>query len=193
MKREAKVEDEIDSDDEHLAKKAKKVQKRRAVAAGGKVEKKIVKVKTVKKEEGVVQTGVVSVKQEKRKFEKPGQRRETPPKSDPLRMFYESMYVEKQRKGVRSELAENWLVMYGVLETDAAAEIVDRRKSAKGGMLSLSQESSQIKSTKVAAAASANARALSKSRATAKLSKSSPKKKVKASFSAKACKVKARV
>jgi len=70
-----------------------------------------------------------------KKFSKPGQRRDTPPRSDPLRMFYESMYVEKNKRGVRSPLAEAWLVNHGVLDDEAARRYLADKDTLKPGQL----------------------------------------------------------
>jgi len=70
-----------------------------------------------------------------RKFELIGQRRETPGKNEPMRLFYESMYHEKRQKGLRSDLAEGWMLTHGLLEPKTAEEVYDRLnprvKSAK--------------------------------------------------------------
>lgn len=87
--------------------------------------------------QGIVKKRTRGVKKEQEvqngKFEKPGQRRETPPANDPLRLFYHSMYREKVEKGVRSALAEDWMLKHGLLEEDEARRILrDVGKRKKG-------------------------------------------------------------
>eukprot|EP00871_Galdieria_phlegrea_P002980 jgi/Galph1/3683/GphlegSOOS_G2367.1 len=69
---------------------------------------------------------------EVKKFSLPGQRREAPPKNDPLRLFYESMYEEKKRKNVESMLVENWLLIHGLLEYSEAKTIYEKHRLLKG-------------------------------------------------------------
>lgn len=68
------------------------------------------------------------------KFEKLGQRRETPPDNDSSRLFYESMYREKVKKGKRSVLAENWLLRHGLLEDRVAKRILAEVGKKKKGV-----------------------------------------------------------
>jgi hypothetical protein len=62
-----------------------------------------------------------------RKFELPGQRREIPGKSEPLRLFYETMYKERIDLGKPSGLAETWMLHHGLLEPKVAARICAAR------------------------------------------------------------------
>jgi hypothetical protein len=62
-----------------------------------------------------------------RKFELPGQRRETPGKSEPLRLFYETMYKERIDLGKPSELAETWMLHHGLLDPKLAAKVHSAR------------------------------------------------------------------
>jgi hypothetical protein len=62
-----------------------------------------------------------------RKFELPGQRREVPGKSEPLRLFYETMYKERIDLGKPSELAETWMLHHGLLEPKMAARVCAAR------------------------------------------------------------------
>jgi hypothetical protein len=62
-----------------------------------------------------------------RKFELPGQRRETPGKAEPLRMFYESMYKERIDLRKPSELAETWMLHHGLLDAKLAAKVYSAR------------------------------------------------------------------
>lgn len=66
-----------------------------------------------------------------RKFERAGQRRETPPDNDPSRLFYESMYNEKLKLGKTSSLAEQWMLRHGLLEEDVAREILEKLAAGK--------------------------------------------------------------
>lgn len=66
-----------------------------------------------------------------RKFEKPGQKRETPPENDPARLFYESMYAEKMKRGKRSEMAEGWMLKHGLLDDDVANKIIAETEKKK--------------------------------------------------------------
>ncbi|EME27580.1 uncharacterized protein Gasu_48750 [Galdieria sulphuraria] len=66
-----------------------------------------------------------------KKFSKPGQRREPPPKGDPLRLFYESMYEEKKRKNKEATLAETWLLIHGLLDEEQAKVVFEKQRKAK--------------------------------------------------------------
>jgi hypothetical protein len=63
-----------------------------------------------------------------RKFEHPGQRRETPGVNDPLRLFYESMYHERIKLKKPSVLAETWMMHNGLLSPGASAKAFAARK-----------------------------------------------------------------
>ncbi|GJQ14447.1 hypothetical protein GpartN1_g6238.t1 [Galdieria partita] len=63
-----------------------------------------------------------------KRFSNLGQRRETPPKGDPLRLFYESMYEEKKRKKEEATLAETWLLIHGLLEEDQAKSVFEKQR-----------------------------------------------------------------
>lgn len=65
-----------------------------------------------------------------KKFEKPGQRREVPSENDPARLFYQSMYREKRKRGKNSTIAETWMLRHGLLE-DALAKKVWAKLTAK--------------------------------------------------------------
>lgn len=66
-----------------------------------------------------------------RKFEKPGQRRETPPETDPARLFYQSLYAQKLALGKPSPMAETWMLRHGLLEEDVATKVLSRLKAEK--------------------------------------------------------------
>lgn len=66
-----------------------------------------------------------------RRFEKAGQRKETPAENDPSRLFYESMYNEKLALGKRSTLAEQWMLRHGLLDDDVAQEVLRRLAAGK--------------------------------------------------------------
>lgn len=68
-----------------------------------------------------------------RKFEKPGQKRETPPANDPARLFYESMYNEKMRLGKRSEMAESWMLKHGLLDDVMTNKVIRENGRKKKG------------------------------------------------------------
>lgn len=61
-----------------------------------------------------------------RKFEKLGQRRETPPENDPTRLFYQSMYREKVALGKKSLTAESWMLRNGLLDDSEAKKVMAR-------------------------------------------------------------------
>ncbi|GAX73555.1 hypothetical protein CEUSTIGMA_g1006.t1 [Chlamydomonas eustigma] len=62
----------------------------------------------------------VVVKKEKKVFELPGQTRETPPETDPLRKFYTSLLSQRPD----SDMALKWCLMHGLLsEKDAKAAL----------------------------------------------------------------------
>lgn len=61
-----------------------------------------------------------------RRFEKKGQRRETPPDTDPARLFYQSLYEQKLANGKRSAMAESWMLRHGLLEDRVAEEVLSR-------------------------------------------------------------------
>jgi hypothetical protein len=63
-----------------------------------------------------------------RKFEHPGQRRETPGVNDPLRLFYESMYHERIKLKKPSVLAETWMMHNGLLSLGASAKAFAARR-----------------------------------------------------------------
>ncbi|KAJ8907195.1 hypothetical protein NDN08_003676 [Rhodosorus marinus] len=113
----------------------KKKKKKKKKVVSGSVVKNATNVKKVIKSEAARKAGNAEGNAKAKKFSKPGQRRDTPPRSDPLRMFYESMYVEKKKRGVRSPLAEAWLVTYGVLEDEAARRYLADKDTLKPGQL----------------------------------------------------------
>ena len=55
-------------------------------------------------------------------FKKPGQKKETPPKNDPLRIFYTSLLKQKQD----SKMAMQWCLEHGVLGSKQANEVMLR-------------------------------------------------------------------
>lgn len=59
-----------------------------------------------------------------KKYEKPGQRRDTPLENDPARLFYESMYREKIRLGKKSTMAEVWMLRHGLLDDATAKKVL---------------------------------------------------------------------
>lgn len=61
-----------------------------------------------------------------KKFELPGQRKETPPDNDPSRLFYQSMYHEKKSLGKQSQIADVWMVRNGLLESEIAQRIMGK-------------------------------------------------------------------
>lgn len=52
----------------------------------------------------------------------PGQTKQTPDESDPLRIFYESLY--RQRPG--SKMAEDYCLQHGLLSEEKAQEVLNR-------------------------------------------------------------------
>lgn len=56
----------------------------------------------------------------KKSFNKPGQKKETPPKNDPIRIFYTSLL--KQNKD--SKMALRWCLEHGLLGTKKASEAI---------------------------------------------------------------------
>jgi hypothetical protein len=75
-----------------------------------------------------------------KKFSNPGQRREAPPKGDPLRLFYESMYEEKKRKGQDATLAENWLLIHGLLDEEQAKAVVEKQRKTKSNQQTVTKK-----------------------------------------------------
>lgn len=73
------------------------------------------KPRTKKEEEGVTA-----------KYEKRGQRKETPPDNDSSRLFYQSMWREKHGKGRPSQVADCWMLRHGLLEDDEIEETMHR-------------------------------------------------------------------
>jgi hypothetical protein len=67
------------------------------------------------------------------KFDKPGQKRETPPELDCLRMFYESLWREREANEETSDMAEKWLLYHGVFDMKKAVEIAANYANGKGG------------------------------------------------------------
>lgn len=66
-----------------------------------------------------------------RKYEKMGQKKETPSTTDPARMFYESMYKEKMKLGLVSDMADSWMVKHGLLEHDSEIAPILKRLNLK--------------------------------------------------------------
>jgi hypothetical protein len=64
-----------------------------------------------------------------KKYALPGQRRDPPPENDPLRIFYTTMREEKLRKyGRSSVLADEWLMVHGLLDEETARSVLDARR-----------------------------------------------------------------
>lgn len=101
--------------------------RRKAPSRAKKRARGVTEVKRVAKRQRTAKEEDVSA----RKFEKAGQRRETPGGSDPSRLFYESMYNEKLRLGKRSSLAEQWMLRHGLLEDDVAQEVLEKLAAEK--------------------------------------------------------------
>ena len=130
VKTKVKTEDDgwLPEDDIPLS---KLLQKMRGASKKPKSKRKSVNNKrtVAKKENDVTKPKKKARKQKKeddvpvRKFEKPGQRRETPPDNDPSRLFYESMYKEKVQLGKKSAVAETWMLRHGLLEDNVATRI----------------------------------------------------------------------
>eukprot|EP00891_Asterochloris_glomerata_P007959 jgi/Astpho2/7959/Aster-06556 len=64
----------------------------------------------------------------KKEYELPGQTREPPDETDPLRRFYTSLLEQRPE----SEMSKKWLVQHGLLPEDEAQAYVDSTKAAKG-------------------------------------------------------------
>ncbi|GER44770.1 hypothetical protein STAS_21675 [Striga asiatica] len=107
MKKKAKKEEEGEEEEE----KPQKITKKRGKAGEN---------KTVQKRERKV-------------FDLPGQKRDTPEARDPLRIFYESLYKQVPD----SEMAAIWMMESGLLPKDVAKKVLDRKvKKAKEQRLS---------------------------------------------------------
>lgn len=64
----------------------------------------------------------------KKEYELPGQTRETPPETDPVRKFYTSLLDQNPT----SEMAQRWCIQYGVLPLEEARRIHAELRSVKG-------------------------------------------------------------
>merc|ERR1712188_120254 len=68
----------------------------------------------------------------KKVYDLPGQTRETPEETDPVRKFYESLSKQKPE----SIMARKWLMQHGMLPQDQAQALFDKikrgRQKAKG-------------------------------------------------------------
>jgi len=112
VKKEVKREGES----EKKKKKVSSATKNSGAAAGSGSRGKSVESKDKKK------GTAIATKSEK--YELPGQRTAVPPVSDPLRLFYQSMYEEKKRKGEINPLAADWVVSHGLLEGHEALSVL---------------------------------------------------------------------
>ena len=78
---------------------------------------------TVKKQNGASTNtkakATVGVKRERKTYEMPGQTRDTPDETDPVRKFYESLSKQKPD----SAMAKKWLLQHGMLPKDAAEKL----------------------------------------------------------------------
>lgn len=92
VKKELKVKKEDNDDDDHLPLSRKN--------SSSKVVKEVKKKKKVKEEE--------KKKREKKVYDLPGQKRDTPEEKDPLRIFYESLYKQIPK----SEMSQIWWVFH---------------------------------------------------------------------------------
>lgn len=82
-------------------------------------EKKSVKKGVKNASKSVKPKTKVTKPKEKKIYDKPGQKKDTPPPSDPLYKFYTSLY--KQNKN--SKMAMQWCLEHGVFTPKKAAEV----------------------------------------------------------------------
>jgi hypothetical protein len=66
----------------------------------------------------------VKVKRERKTYEMPGQTKETPDETDPIRKFYESLSTQKPD----SAMAQKWLMQHGMLPREVAQKLHDKLK-----------------------------------------------------------------
>lgn len=68
---------------------------------------------------------------EKKKFDLPGQIRESPEENEPLRVFYESLYNQRPE----SDMAQIWMMEHGLLDEDEARKVlVIKNRRGPGGL-----------------------------------------------------------
>eukprot|EP00898_Chlorokybus_atmophyticus_P007087 jgi/Chlat1/737/Chrsp104S01218 len=98
-----------------------------------------------KGKDGKAKGGEIVVKRERKVFDLPGQRYETPLERDPLRIFYETL--REQRPS--SEMAEIWLMDRGLLPKEEAAKaFATKQKSAGGSRSSFGRKATPVKRIK---------------------------------------------
>lgn len=85
--------------------------------------------KPVVKAEGAPASTPVKAKREKKVYDLPGQTKETPVETDPLRMFYSSLLEQRPE----SEMAEKWCLQHGLIDKARVEEVAKKyaRKQAK--------------------------------------------------------------
>ncbi|CAN8304684.1 unnamed protein product [Cochlearia groenlandica] len=86
------------------------------------VKKKEIEEKKTEKEEEVKK------KREKKVYDLPGQKRDTPEERDPLRIFYESLYKQVPT----SEMAQIWLMESGLLSAEKAKKVLEKKLKKAG-------------------------------------------------------------
>eukprot|EP00878_Enallax_costatus_P035694 GHUV01039892.1.p1 GENE.GHUV01039892.1~~GHUV01039892.1.p1 ORF type:complete len:174 (+),score=96.85 GHUV01039892.1:329-850(+) len=83
----------------------------------------------------------------KKEFDLPGQTRETPDETDPLRKFYTSLLQEKPD----SFMARKWCVMHGLLDREDAEEFIKQNKAGKAGATPTKAPAAKARTTSAAA------------------------------------------
>lgn len=110
-----------DSSDEEFLKPPVKKAKRIKVKQ---IKKTTVKKKTKTKKKSA---GTKTPKRTRKVYDMPGQRKETPSELNGLRIFYESC----AEQCVGSKMAENWLLIHGLLPKKEAQRIMKEKENAK--------------------------------------------------------------
>ncbi|KAL6952411.1 hypothetical protein U1Q18_041993 [Sarracenia purpurea var. burkii] len=88
-----------------------------------KVQKKT-KVKEDEKKKGVKEAQKNGNKRERKVYDLPGQKRDPPEERDPLRIFYETLYVQVPG----SEMAAFWMMESGLLSKEVANKVYEKKQ-----------------------------------------------------------------
>ncbi|KAJ8762240.1 hypothetical protein K2173_007396 [Erythroxylum novogranatense] len=130
VKKEKNVGDEEDDDDIRLTKRS----------SATKDSKELNRKKKKQKEEEKKKVSMVATelngkdnrKREKKVYDLPGQKRDTPEERDPLRIFYETLYKHVPN----SEMAQIWMMESGLLPREEAKILHEKRRKNDQNKLS---------------------------------------------------------
>lgn len=131
VKVKTKVKSKTETDDEEEERVVTTIKSKTKVFEDG---KRSVAVSSTKKK-------TVVKERERKSFLLPGQKHEPLEERDGLRVFYESLF----RQRPESEMAQIWMMEYGMLDQDEAQQVLDKVRQKKSGLVSYPKSGTPLK------------------------------------------------